>query len=94
MSGKRDKIRYVPVHASAQRLIEEYLTEAGHAGDLSGALFRPVKNNSTVEGLDRPLEPNSIYRNVVRHYALMVGLSGEVNGCACIPCGPQPPRMP
>jgi hypothetical protein len=31
--GKRGKIRFVPVHAMAQRLIEEYLALAGHGGD-------------------------------------------------------------
>ena len=30
VQGKRDKIRFVPVHAMAQRLIEEYLARAGH----------------------------------------------------------------
>lgn len=81
--GKRDKIRYVPAHTAAQRLIEIYLSalaEDGQSTDGNAPLFRPVKNNSTLEGLDRPLEPNSIYRNVVRHYAKMVGVSGEVNG--------------
>jgi integrase len=31
--GKRAKIRFVPVHAMAQRLIEEYLAVAGHGAD-------------------------------------------------------------
>jgi site-specific recombinase XerD len=35
--GKRDKIRFVPVHAMAQRLIEEYLAVAGHGADGNGA---------------------------------------------------------
>src|SRR5215472_11666431 len=65
IKGKRDKIRFVPVHVTAQRLTEEYLTLAGHASDAAGPLFRPVKNNITGE-LDRPLNPNSIYRNIVQ----------------------------
>ncbi len=72
--GKRDKIRFVPVHAAAQRLIEEYLGMAGHGEDSSGALFRPVKNNRSDEGLDRHLDSASVYRNIVRHYGLLVGL--------------------
>src|ERR1700730_5740732 len=36
IKGKRDKIRFVPVQVLAQRLIEEYLALAGHAGDASG----------------------------------------------------------
>jgi hypothetical protein len=34
--GKRDKIRFIPVHAMAQRLIEEYLALAGHGSDTGG----------------------------------------------------------
>lgn len=79
VKGKGDKIRYVPVHPLVQRLIEYYLSLARHGNDLSGALFRPVRNNRTRE-LERPLDPNSIYRNVVRKYGLATGLNIEVNG--------------
>jgi site-specific recombinase XerD len=80
IKGKRDKIRFVPVHAAAQRLVEEYLALAGHGEDAAGPLFRPVKNNRTAEGLDRPLDPASLYRNIVRHYGLAVGVSADVVG--------------
>jgi integrase/recombinase XerD len=33
VKGKRDKIRFIPVHAMAQRLIEQYLVLAGHGDD-------------------------------------------------------------
>jgi integrase/recombinase XerD len=78
--GKRDKIRFVPVHAAALRLIEEYLALAGHGTDLAGPLFRPIRNNRSAEKLERALDPASVYRNVVRHYALAAGISGEVSG--------------
>src|ERR1039458_10097391 len=78
--GKRDKVRFVPAHPLAQRLIEEYLAFAGHAGDLAGPLFRPVRNNRTAEKLDRPLDPASVYRNIVRQYGLETGISAQVNG--------------
>jgi len=42
-------------------------------------LFRPVKNNVTGE-LDRPLNPNSVYRNIVQKYGLETGVSTQVNG--------------
>ena len=42
VKGKRDKVRFVPVHITAQRLIEQYLALAGHAADTSGPVFRPV----------------------------------------------------
>jgi integrase/recombinase XerD len=77
--GKRDKIRFVPVHVTAQQLIAEYLALAGHAEDAAGPLFRPVKNNVTGE-LDRPLNPNSVYRNIVQKYGLATGVRAQVNG--------------
>lgn len=79
VKGKRDKIRYVPLHPLAQRLIDNYLAVAGHGEDNGGPLFRPVRNNRTGE-LERPLNPNSIYRNVVRKYGQATGLNIEING--------------
>src|SRR5208282_853634 len=52
VKGKRGKVRFVPVHAMAQRLIEGYLALAGHAAETSGPVFRPVTNNRTGD-LDR-----------------------------------------
>jgi site-specific recombinase XerD len=76
VKGKRDKIRFIPVHAAAQRLIEEYLALAGHADDSPGPVFRPVTNNRTGK-LDRPLDPNSVYRNIVQKYGLEAGICTE-----------------
>lgn len=80
VKGKRDKVRFVPIHAAAQRLVEEYLALAGHAADVGGPLLRPIKNNRTAEGLDRALHPPSVYRNIVRRYGLETGINAEVNG--------------
>jgi site-specific recombinase XerD len=79
IKGKRDKIRFVPVHVLAQRLIEEYLALAKHSGALDGALFRPVKNNRTGT-LDKHLEPGSVYRNIVQKYGRATGIDAEVIG--------------
>ncbi len=79
VKGKRGKIRFVPVHAMAQRLIEEYLAAAGHGEDAAGPVFRPVANNRTKE-LEKPLNPNSIYRNIILKYGLETGVSAQVNG--------------
>ena len=79
VAGKRSKIRFVPVNAGALRMIEEYLSATGHRKDVEGALFRPVKNNRTGH-LNRPLDPGSVYRNIVRKYGLETGISAEVNG--------------
>jgi integrase/recombinase XerD len=77
--GKRGKVRFVPVHAMAQRLIEEYLALAGHGGDAAAPVFRPVTNNRTGE-LEKPLDPGSVYHNIVRKYGLETGVSAQVNG--------------
>lgn len=79
VKGKGDKIRYVPLHPLAQRLIEQYLSLVSHSADSDGALFRPVRNNRTGE-LERSLNANSIYRNIVRKYGQATGLNVEVNG--------------
>jgi integrase/recombinase XerD len=79
VKGKRDKVRFIPVHVTAQRLIEQYLASTGHATDTAGPVFRPVTNNRTGK-LDRPLDPASVYRNIVVKYGLETGISAEVNG--------------
>jgi integrase/recombinase XerD len=79
IKGKRDKIRFVPMHPMAQRLIEEYLALAGHAADATGPVFRPVTNNRTGE-LDKPLDGRSVYDNIVRKYARETGVSAKIEG--------------
>jgi integrase len=65
--GKGSKIRFLPAHPVAGRLIVEYLEEAGHGEDKDGPLFRPVRNNGSGI-LDKALHPNAVYENVVRKY--------------------------
>jgi integrase/recombinase XerD len=84
VKGKRDKIRFVPVHAMAFRLIGEYLEMRKHGGAVShegldSPLFRPLANNRTGT-LDRHLEPGSIYRNIVMKYAKLTGIAAEAVG--------------
>ena len=71
--GKGGKIRYLPVHPEAARLIEEYLDVAGHRHDGDGSLFRPVKNNYDGD-LSKPLATASIYESVVMYYAKEIGI--------------------
>ncbi len=78
IEGKGEKIRYLPLHVTAQRLISVYLAKAGHKDDLHGALFRPVKNNTT-KTLAKPLHPQSIY-NLVKTHAAQVGITEVVPG--------------
>jgi integrase/recombinase XerD len=84
IKGKRDKIRFVPIHPMVLRLIGEYLEMGKHGGgevhkSLDEALFRPVVNNRT-GNLDRHLDPGSIYRNIVMKYARATGISTEAIG--------------
>lgn len=81
--GKGDKIRYVPMHPLAQRLVQEYLAALKLGGadtvDLDGPLFRPVKNNRTGT-LHKHLYPGSVYHNIIIKYGRETGLDIEVNG--------------
>jgi len=84
IKGKRDKVRYIPLHPMGLRLIGEYLEMAKRGGgqdgvDLDGALFRPVKNNRTGT-LNKHLDPGSIYKNIVAKYGRETGINIEVNG--------------
>ncbi len=85
IKGKRDKIRFIPMHAMALRLIGEYLEVLAKHGrglqdtDPDSPLFRPVKNNRTGT-LDKHLDPGSIYRNIVSKYGRETGMDAEVNG--------------
>jgi site-specific recombinase XerD len=79
IKGKRDKIRFIPVHAMAQRLIEEYLLLAGHGTDAAGPVFRPVTNNRTGE-LEKALDGSTVHKNIVRKYALETGIGARING--------------
>lgn len=78
VEGKGEKVRYLPVHVTALRLISVYLAKAGHKDELHGALFRPVKNNMT-KTLAKPLHPQSVY-NLVKAYATQVGIAEVVPG--------------
>lgn len=78
--GKRSKIRYVPVHPAAMRLIEDYLFQSGHALESNSSLFRPIKNPKGDGNIEGHLNPASVYRNVVRKYAVLTGVDAEVHG--------------
>lgn len=74
-TGNRGRVPIVAVHRETRHRIEDYLADAGHGGDEAAPLFRPVANNRGGGRLDRALDPASIYRNVVRHYAARSGLA-------------------
>ncbi|MDA7917689.1 tyrosine-type recombinase/integrase [bacterium] len=70
--GKRSKIRFVPLHPQAQRLIADYLEVAGHGDELKNPLFRSVSNNS--KNSPTPLNQQGLYTNVIKKWALEAGL--------------------
>ena len=71
VSGKGGKTRYVPLHPGTNGLINDYLDIAGHGTDENGALFRPVKNNTTGR-LDMAITADGVYR-LVRTYSAQLG---------------------
>jgi integrase/recombinase XerD len=66
-----------PVATEAQRLIHAYLETSKHGDDLEGPLFRPVKKNTTGE-LRKPMNPKSVYDEVVNRYG-----KGSVSRSTC-----------
>lgn len=71
VSGKGGKTRYVPLHPAASRLVYEYIEMAGHGEDDTGALFRPVSNN-TKTGSGKAITPDGVYK-IVRAYSGQLG---------------------
>lgn len=72
--GKRSKIRFVPLHNKAQRLISEYLVLAGHADDLKNPLFRSVAHRN--KNSPTPLNQRAIY-DMIKKWALVAGLDAN-----------------
>jgi hypothetical protein len=57
---KRDKVCFVPVHVTAQRLIEQSLALVGHAVDTSAPVFRTVTNTAPAASPPARPRPRSI----------------------------------
>jgi len=72
--GKGGKIRYVPVHAHTLGCIADYLEVAGHGLDSGSPLFKPLKNPAT-GNVNGPLTGNGVYKQVVKKYASIAGIS-------------------
>lgn len=71
VSGKGGKTRYVPLHPRAGALVSEYLAVAGHAGELAGALFRPL-HGGRAQGVSAALTTDAVYK-IVRAYSAGLG---------------------
>jgi integrase/recombinase XerD len=70
VTGKGEKIRYVPLHGIAGDLIDEYLGQAGHSGDNAGALFRPFRNGRG-GGRKKAITADGVYKLVKKYSALL-----------------------
>lgn len=68
--GRKEALAINP--QTAQRL-KSYLLVSGHAEDLSGPLFRPLKHNGKQQESRRAMRPDAIDR-LVRKYAKLIGL--------------------
>lgn len=75
--GKGSKLRYIPTHPGTIELITDYLEAAGHAGEPSAPLFRPVKDNISGKS-DKAMTTDGVYK-MVRGYAEKIGL-GDLEG--------------
>ena len=71
VSGKGEKVRYVPLHGVARDMTEEYLKKSGHGGNDKGALFRPLRN-AHGGGREKTITPDGVYK-LVRQYSATLG---------------------
>ena len=72
VSGKGGKTRYLPLHPGTHALIRpNILSPPVMREDDAGALFRPIRNNTTGE-LDKAITPDGIYK-LVRAYSAELG---------------------
>ena len=81
IEGKRSKIRYIPAHPAALALVLAVSwLDRRPATAPTGRCSRPGQEQPHAGRLDRPLDPGSVYRSIVRHHARAVGLDREVRG--------------
>lgn len=79
VQGKGGKLRFIPTHASALRLVAEYLEAAGHGQEAEGPLFRRVRTPQAGQP-GRALTTGSVYADVVVFYMKQVGITGDNMG--------------
>lgn len=71
---KRGRREALAIHAETAARIGAFLDAAGHAADLDGPLFRPLRHNGKRREPRRRMDPDAIDR-VVRKYAARIGLT-------------------
>jgi integrase/recombinase XerD len=65
----------VALHPQTTQRIRDYFTASGHAEDLDGPLFRPVRSRSDLP-TKRALRDQAVAR-ILQHYARRVGVKGR-----------------
>jgi integrase/recombinase XerD len=68
--GRRDALA---IHPQTAQRIRAYLEKAGHAAEIDGALFRPLRINRQGQDTRRGMDPDAIDR-VLRKYAKKIGI--------------------
>ena len=71
--GKGGKTRYIPTHPQALDRITEYLEAAGHAEELTSALFRSLR--MAAKSTTGALTVDALYNSVVMPYAEAIGMN-------------------
>nr|WP_181726172.1 tyrosine-type recombinase/integrase [Polaromonas sp.]QJS06413.1 Tyrosine recombinase XerC [Polaromonas sp.] len=79
VQGKGGKLRFIPTHASALRLVAEYLAASGHGQEAEGPLFRRIRPPKAGQPA-AALTTGSVYADVVVFYMRQVGITGENMG--------------
>jgi integrase/recombinase XerD len=69
--GRRDALA---INSQTAARLRAYLDAAGHADDMEGPLFRPLRHNGKQSHARRPMHPDAIDR-VVRKYAAALDLT-------------------
>ena len=79
VQGKGGKLRFIPTHASALRLVTEYLEAADHGQEAEGPLFRRIRAPKAGQAA-AALTTGSVYADVVVFYMRQVGITGDNMG--------------
>ena len=80
IQGKGEKLRYVPLHAHAGRILDEYIQALGGAEfmDKDTPLFRSIRKGGRHVG-ETPLTGDAIYK-LIKSYGAKTGLTLDVDG--------------
>jgi site-specific recombinase XerD len=73
VTRKRNKRDSIAIHPEVAKRIRDYVTACGHADDLDGAIFRPVRRNSAGQPSSRHMAPDAVDR-ILKTFAGVIGI--------------------